>query len=69
MVEPLIIRERLVLNAIKSLEPEQQLTFNQDHQAVFHHDLNMVENQHTVEPKVIFLDGPSGADKTYLFNA
>ncbi|OBZ81222.1 ATP-dependent DNA helicase PIF4 [Choanephora cucurbitarum] len=52
-----------------SLKPEQRFTFNQDHQAVFGHVMNMVENQHTTEPKVIFLDGPGGTGKTYLSNA
>ncbi|OBZ80920.1 hypothetical protein A0J61_11029, partial [Choanephora cucurbitarum] len=69
MLEPLIVRENLVLNAIASLKPEQRFTFNQDHQAVFGHVMNMVENQHTTEPKVIFLDGPGGTGKTYLSNA
>lgn len=69
MLEPLIVREHLVLNALASLEPEQQFTFNQDQQLVFGYVISMVEIQHTIEPKVVFLDGPGGTGKTYLFNA
>jgi ATP-dependent DNA helicase PIF1 len=65
---PRIIREHLLLNALTSLEPLQELTFNEHQQTVYDNVMNLVQStQH--DSRIIFVDGPGGTGKTFLFNA
>lgn len=67
--EPRVIREQLLLNAHTSLEPLQQYTFNPDQQATFNRIMQLVRSSDVSSSRAVFIDGPGGTGKTYLFNA
>ena len=66
--EPTIIREHQRLAARLALQPEQQLQFNEDQQAIFDSILRSLDAPQN-EPKLHFVDGPGGTGKTHLFNS
>lgn len=67
--EPRLIREQLLLSAYASLEQPVEHNFNLDQQAVFNNVLELVNSSDATTPKAVFIDGPGGTGKTYLFNA
>jgi hypothetical protein len=66
---PRVLREQFLLNALTNLEAPQTMQFNDDQQQVFNQVTELVQSDDGLESKVVFVDGPGGTGKTFLFNA
>lgn len=69
-----VLREHMILNAAAavSLSDPALLPFNQSQREVYDYILNLVQtssDMNNLSSKIVFVDGPGGTGKTYLFNA
>jgi ATP-dependent exoDNAse (exonuclease V) alpha subunit len=67
---PAIIRDHLILNAQAAEMPDPvNLPFNANQRETYEFILSLIQYTDSLEPKFIFVDGPGGTGKTFLFNA
>ena len=64
------LREHLILNAAASEHPDPSLLpFNPNQREIYDAILELANQPHSSQPRIIFIDGPGGTGKTFLFNA
>lgn len=65
-----LLSDHLILNAAASECPDPSLLpFNENQRIILEKILELTEQPHSAQSRIIFIDGPGGTGKTFLFNA